>query len=109
MSEANGNAVVTTGTVGTPTTPGGQNKPKLRERLTARKIQFEAKHPGLCRAGKWVGRGIVGAGLFLLGRKTAKPVYIQATVSAPEPAAEEEPKTEPEVAETPDDMDQEFD
>lgn len=100
MSEATGNnAVVTTGTVGTPTTPGGQNKPKLRERLTARKIQFEAKHPGLCRAGKWVGRGIVGAGLFLLGRKTAKPVYIQATVSAPEPAAEE-PQSEPEV-ETP--------
>ncbi len=103
MSEVNGAAVVTTtGTVGTPTTPGGQNKPKLHERLTARGIQFEAKHPGLCRAVKWIGRGVVGAGLFLLGRKTAKPVYIQATVSAPEPAAEEEPKTEaPEVEETP--------
>ena len=101
MSEATGNAVVTTGTVGTPTTPGGQNKPKLRERLTARKIQFEAKHPGLCRAGKWIGRGVVGAGLFLLGRKTAKPVYIQATVSAPEPVTAEETQAEPEVEATP--------
>lgn len=100
MSEVNGAAVVTTGTVGTPTTPGGQNKPKLHERLTARGIQFEAKHPGLCRAVKWIGRGVVGAGLFLLGRKTAKPVYIQATVSEPEPAAEETQAEAPEVEET---------
>ena len=101
MSEATGTVVTTGATVGTPaTTPGGQNKPTLRERLTARKIQFEAKHPGLCRAGKWVGRGVIGAGLFLLGRKTAKPVYITATVSEPEPATEET-KTEPEVEETP--------
>lgn len=103
MSEINGAAVVTTtGTVGTPaTTPGGQNKPTLRERLTARKIQFEAKHPGLCRAGRWVGRGVVGAGLFLLGRKTAKPVYITATVSEPEPEVEETQAEAPEVEETP--------
>lgn len=100
MSEVNGTVVTTTGaTVGTPTTPEGPKQPKLtlRERFNVSKIQFQAKHPKLYRAGKWTGRAIVGAGLFILGRKTAKPVYIQATVSEPEPAAEE-PK-EPEVEE----------
>lgn len=103
MSEVNGTVVTTGATVGMPTTPEGPKQPKLtlRERFNAGKIQFQAKHPKLYRAGKWTGRAFVGAGLFILGRMTAKPVYIQATVSEPEPAAEEtqEPEVEEETPE----------
>lgn len=98
MSEAvsnNTNGTTTVATpvpVSTPATPpsAGQNGPKvkLRDRINARTCQFEVKHPVLAGAVRWVGRGIVGAGLFLLGRKTAKPQQIVVTLPAVEPEEE---------------------
>lgn len=109
MSEVVGNAngattVATPVPVSTPATPpsAGQNGPKvkLRDRTKAWTCQFEVKHPVLAGAVRWVGRGIVGAGLFLLGRKTAKPQIMKVMLPAVEPEEETEPQGEEETETT---------
>ena len=94
MSEATGTVLANT-TNGQPTTPPGEQKPGLKDRLTAKWHGFEAKHPKLVRTAKWIGRGAAGAGLFFLGRKTAKPVYVTVTPIQPEAEPEETPEEVP--------------